>query len=103
MADATTSSSLTYWPILVFGAFAMLGIVGLQAYRMTKGGKFSANFVKAYGLILIATLGTVLIFADVTSEAKTGAYTLLGTIAGYIAGTGKQTVAPQGGAEEGVL
>ena len=87
------------WPVLVFGGVAMLAIVALQAIRMVKGGLFSANFIKAYGLILIATLGSALIFADADADAKTGAFTLLGTIAGYLAGAGKK--APDGGQSSG--
>lgn len=79
------------WPILIFGGVAMLAIVVLQAIRMSKGGLFSTNFIKAYGLILIATLGSALIFADADANAKTGAFTLLGTIAGYLAGAGKKS------------
>jgi hypothetical protein len=82
---AAAGGAGSYWPLLVFGVLAMALLAALQWVRFQKGGKFSASFMKSYGLIMVATLGCVLIFADATSEAKTGAFTLLGTIAGYLA------------------
>ncbi len=47
--------------------------------------------MKLFGLLFIGTLATAITFAGVDSETRTGAYTILGTIAGYLAGSRVQT------------
>lgn len=42
-----------------------------------------------YGLLFVAILGTVLVFISVDDESKAPAYTLLGTVAGYLAARDK--------------
>jgi hypothetical protein len=88
-AAASGSAAPPYWTILLFGAGAMLMLAVLQYLRWRREEKrlFSFSFLKAYGLIMVATLGAVLVLTDVQSEARTGAFTLLGTIAGYLATT----------------
>jgi hypothetical protein len=55
---------------------------------------------------MVATVGGVLVYADAASDARTGAFTLLGTIAGYLATTpggdarGQVREGPQTGVRE---
>jgi cytochrome c biogenesis factor len=72
--------------ILIFGVVVLAGLAALQWKRVSMGGRFSLNFLKGYGLILVATLGAALALSDAPKADKTGAFTLLGTIAGYLAG-----------------
>ena len=79
--------------VLAFGALALGATAGVQ---IVKGKVFSANFVKLFGLVFIGTLATGIVFADIDTDTRTGAYTILGTIAGYLAGS---RVAPTGGGD----
>lgn len=79
-ADEVSKGDLDYKPLLLFGGGALLMVGIIQVLRTLKGGQFSATFARVYGLILIATLASALVFADVDGESKTGAFTLLGTI-----------------------
>jgi hypothetical protein len=95
-ANGGSGSELSYEPILIFGAGSLLVVGVLQGIRLIKGGKFSATFARVYGLILIATLAAALVFANVDGASKTGAFTLLGTIAGYLAGARPTTTTTTG-------
>lgn len=86
IAASETGDKLTYVPILVFGGAALVAVAVLQGMRILQKGAFSANFTRLYGLVMIATFASVLVFADVDEQSETGAFTLLGTIAGYLAG-----------------
>ncbi|WP_235735338.1 hypothetical protein [Nocardioides alcanivorans] len=73
--------------LLVFCAVALALLSVLQAARILKGGTFSSNFAKLFGIIVIAALGCALaVTSSLTTEARTAIYTLLGTLAGYLAG-----------------
>jgi hypothetical protein len=78
-------------------AFGVLALAVSAVVQVLKGKTFSANFVKLFGLVFIATLAAAIIFADVENEARTGAYTVLGTIAGYLAGSRAQSTDPKDG------
>jgi hypothetical protein len=72
------------------------------ASRGGNGGtrrSFSITFARLFGLITVAFVGAFLTFADVETEFATSAYTLLGTIAGYLAGASatRTRAAPQDG------
>ncbi len=74
--------------LLVFGG-AALGVFALiyvlHRFR-TKKNTFNITFARLYGLLVLAILATGLAFADIKGETLTAAFTLLGTIAGYLAG-----------------
>jgi FtsH-binding integral membrane protein len=72
------------WPILVFGLFALLLVTYLQRERVMKENALSPRLLVLFGLILISTLGVALASSAVTDSSKTAAFTLLGTIAGYL-------------------
>jgi hypothetical protein len=72
-------------------AFGVLALAGTAVVQGLKGRALTANFVKLFGLLFIGTLATAITFAGVDSETRTGAYTILGTIAGYLAGSRIQT------------
>lgn len=77
--------------LLLFGGLALVLLAVLQGIRVFKGGKFTTNFSKSYGLIVLATFGVALATATVSDTAKSAAYGLLGTIAGYLAGSKAST------------
>jgi hypothetical protein len=68
--------------ILAFGVVALLA----TAY-VHKQKELNVYFVKLFGLLFIGTLAAAIVFADLADETRTGAYTILGTIAGYLAGS----------------
>jgi hypothetical protein len=84
----SNAGATSYRAFLWFGALALVLLFLLQGIRMLKGGLFSVNFSRVFGLTLIASLAVALVFATgISDDAKTGAFTLLGTIAGYLAGS----------------
>ena len=86
------ASSFDATDVLVFGGVALVLVAALQLARMfladsPKGSPITSNFIRLFGLILVSTLGVALVFADNVSEAvSSGAFTLLGAVAGYLAG-----------------
>ena len=70
--------------ILVFGA---IGLITTAVVQTRKNGLTPIYFVKLFGLVFIGTLAAAIVFVHIDSEARTGAYTILGTIAGYLAGS----------------
>lgn len=60
---------------------------------------FSITFARLFGLLTVAVLAAALATGSVPMELGTAAFTLLGTIAGYLAGakpTGSAAPAPAG-------
>lgn len=80
----TDNTLLLKW-VLIFGTAIL--VVAAIVQVLSGRGFVSSNFTRVYGLAFIATLGTTLAFADVGDGARTGAYTVLGTIAGYLVST----------------
>ncbi|MFB7874881.1 hypothetical protein ACFC06_06465 [Nocardia sp. NPDC056064] len=76
--------------LLVICGFAAVVLGGIIAARVLTADRnkrgLSAAMLKMYGLLSVGTLGLVLTVLDIDLEAKTPAYTLLGLIAGYLAG-----------------
>jgi hypothetical protein len=71
--------------------------------RSTNLPHFNITFARLFGLISVAVLGVGLAFSNVNSTFAASAFTLLGTIAGYLAGAkptvaGAAPAAPGGGA-----
>jgi hypothetical protein len=91
-----------WYATLGFGAFALI-VVGVGAYVLARtesspshasaveGGEPQSStfvpFARTGGLIVIATLAAALTLSNIDVDAKTGAFALLGTIAGYLAAT----------------
>jgi hypothetical protein len=46
----------------------------------------SRGFTRTFGIIFVATLSVFLVSTEATAEELTAAFTILGTLAGYIAG-----------------
>lgn len=87
--------------ILTFGTIAIAALFALQGIRLLKGSPISANFTRAFGLIVIATLGTALALASIPDTSdKSAAFTLLGTVAGYLVGAKAGTTSETGGRPE---
>lgn len=82
-AETATDNTELMIAVLAFGALALLIVGAVQARR---GRAMTSNFVKLYGLLFIATLATAVVFPDLSDDARTGVYTVFGTIAGYLAG-----------------
>ena len=81
--------------IVAFGLATLLIFTATYFFfdRAAKGSEnppkrrpFSITFARLFGLISVAFIGAALTFTDVATEFATSAYTLLGTIAGYLAG-----------------
>lgn len=77
-------------------AFGLLSLVGAAGVRIFGKKEFGVYFVKLFGLLFIGTLAVAIVFADLEEGTRTGAYTILGTIAGYLAGS---KVPPKGDGE----
>lgn len=73
--------------VLIFAGAAVLVFAVVYAFgRWRFKSTLNITFARLYALMVIATLAVVVTFADVPTEAKTAAFALLGTIAGYLAG-----------------
>lgn len=88
--DTTSAAPTDIWTgwYLVYG-FAIVAVLGiLQLHRQFRNRKapISITFARLYGLLVVGTLGMVIMFAPGSTESKAPAYTLLGTVAGYLAG-----------------
>jgi hypothetical protein len=80
--DPTLVIALTF----IFAALLLLTTLQHTSLRKQEG-KFSATFARLYGLLVIAGLGvTLALSADIAGDAQSAAYTLLGIVAGYLAG-----------------
>jgi hypothetical protein len=78
--------------LLALGALALV----IYAVVFITQKTVSATFARIFGLIVIAVLGVGLGFASISDTARTAGFTLLGTVAGYLAGASTKT-APSGG------
>lgn len=99
LVQEANNNDLSAATLLWFGGAAMAFVGIIQAIRIIKGGQFSASFVKLYGLILVVSFGMVLVVSTVTDQAKAPGFTLLGIVAGYLAGA-RATTALGGGGDE---
>jgi hypothetical protein len=92
----------TMFLVITLAALVLLAL--LQAYRIRKGGKFSSNFAKLFGVILLASFAAIAAGSGMAEEARTPLFTLLGTFAGYFAGAKSGTAAEDGApGQENVL
>ena len=73
--------------VLALGALALLIFTAVYI----KEKQVSATFARIFALIVVAVLGVGLGFASIGDASRTAGFTLLGTIAGYLAGTKTQT------------
>ncbi len=83
----TSTSNADFIGILAMGALAL--VVFTLVYVKEKD--ISAVFGRVFALIVVAVLGVALGLANVGSVDQTAGFTLLGTIAGYLAGVKTQT------------
>ncbi len=72
--------------------FAGLVVLGLVLIRLFSSKKITVTFARLYGLLAIAALAVVLATTNALTESKSAAFTLLGTVAGYLAGAKPTTV-----------
>lgn len=85
-AAESASDTALLW-LLIFGGSALLVFAIIYAVqRLLRRGSFNITFARLYGLLAVAILAVGLAFAELGGESKTAAFTLLGTIAGYLAG-----------------
>lgn len=80
--------------VLALGAAALIIFTAVYVIRR----QVSATFSRIYALIAVATLGVGLGFASISDTARTAGFTLLGTIAGYLAGATTKTASTSHGA-----
>ena len=97
--------------VVCFGAFALLLFAAVYFFydrrahksgtteRGPLGGRpFNITFARLFGLLSVAVLGVALAFSKGTNkELAASAFTLLGTVAGYLAGAKATTTAAQVG------
>jgi asparagine N-glycosylation enzyme membrane subunit Stt3 len=74
-----------------FGVFAIVVGCAIYALVVLTGKAKGITFIRLYALVVIAVLAAMLAVTNVTGEAKAAAFTLLGTIAGYLAGKRDET------------
>ena len=74
-----------------------LAVAAIQ-FKLRRG--MTRNFVKLFGLLFIGTVAGAITFTGIDSGTRTGAYTILGTIAGYLAGGKIETGPADGGSPE---
>ncbi len=80
--------------LLLFGGATLVVFALIYWFSFNKNlGRRTLNvtFSRLYGLITVAVLGVALAFAAVGEQSRTAAFTLLGTIAGYLAGASPTT------------
>jgi peptidoglycan/LPS O-acetylase OafA/YrhL len=91
--DAPSDQTAEFIWLLVFG-FAIIVLAALVSIRREGS---TVTFMRMAGLLSIATIAGALVLLDVSGEALTAAFTVLGTIAGYLAGA--KTPAKSAGAD----
>ena len=87
-AGAATSTTGTDLAAVLWFAGALAGLtvfVGVISGRVFASESRFRTFGRLFALIAVAGLGTALAFSNVSDAAKTAAFTLLGTIAGFLA------------------
>ncbi len=82
----TGTSNEDFIGIIALGALAL--VIFTAVYIKEK--KVSATFARVFALIVVAILAVTLGFANISGTTQTAGFTLLGTIAGYLAGTRTQ-------------
>lgn len=79
--------------ILALGALALVILAVVFNRRPSDG----ATFARIFGFVFIASLGVGLGFSGLSGTSLTTAFTLLGAIAGYLAGAQTRTSKKTGG------
>jgi hypothetical protein len=95
----TSTTTNVSWNLVALMVVGVLALGGYTAVYLTKG-RASATFSRIFALIVVAILAVGLGFAGLNDATTTAGYTLLGTIAGYLAGTRTQTAPVNGGDSE---
>jgi hypothetical protein len=89
--------------VVIFGGGALVVFSAIYYFYDHSPGKpadkgsgaiphFNITFARLFALMTVAVLGSILAFSKVSAQFAGSAYTLLGTVAGYLAGA-KPTVA----------
>ncbi|MGH3622273.1 MAG: hypothetical protein ACRDQ5_10850, partial [Sciscionella sp.] len=68
----------------------LLIVCGVQLLQNRKQRDIKINFMVLFGLLFVTTFGVAVAFADLQQDTRTTVYTLLGAVAGYLAGIKKQ-------------
>jgi len=81
-------SSLQFIAIAVFGLVTLLGIIWiLHRVSTEKADRWiSHTLLKLYGLVSVAVFAVILAAVSADQTVKTAGFTVLGTIAGFLAG-----------------
>jgi hypothetical protein len=80
--------------LLAIGALALIMFSVVYVVRKT----VNATFARIFGLIVVAILGVGLGVSNVASAVSTPGFTLLGAVAGYLAGAKTQVSTPSSSA-----
>jgi len=95
-SGASADPATSLGRLLLFGVFALavFSLIYWFSFNNSLGRRtLNVTFSRLYGLIAVAVLAVALAFAGVNEQSLTAAFTLLGTIAGYLAGA-KATESP---------
>lgn len=93
-----------------FNTTALLGGATLALFAVVyvivkfRKSLLSTTFARIYALVAVVIFGVLLAFANVASDARTAGFTLLGTVAGFLAAaknTTTNTTTPQAAPAEG--
>lgn len=89
---ATDTNDERLYAILAFGVVVLAIFSSIYFVRRN----INVTFARLFGLAVVAVLGVALAFTDLTDAARTAAFTLLGAIAGYLAGAKASTHVTEG-------
>ena len=89
-SSGTNSTPNVSWNLVALMVVGVLALGGYTSVYLFKG-RASATFSRIFALIVVAILAVGLGFSGLGDATTTAGYTLLGTIAGYLAGTKTQT------------
>jgi hypothetical protein len=69
--------------VMIFGAVVIALEVSVMIFR---GRSWGDNSIRIVGLSFVVIAGLILVFSGIGGEQMTAVFTLLGTVAGYLAG-----------------
>lgn len=101
-AQLLDASDLLWFGVVALVIFGVVFLVTRLRKPASKKTAAYVTFARLFSLLTVAILATMLAFATVGEEARTAAFAVLGTIAGFLAGAkGTTTSTTQPGAVPG--
>lgn len=86
-ANLVQGTDLLWFGGVILLVFAIVYVAArLAPAKGLTGPSSYVTFARLYGLVSVALLAVLLTFSSVADDARTAAFAVLGTIAGYLAG-----------------